>query len=354
MSRFIELLRVNRQAFEMQYSQRLSKDKRRAIGAMLSCKNAPQRVSRWACHHCEHVESQPLSCGHRHCPQCQHSTTMNWLKRQTKKLLPVHYFMVTFTLPFELRELARRQPKALYQLMFKVSSSVLKDFASRKEMGELGFTSVLHTHSRRREMHPHLHIIVACGGYDAKNNVWVKANKNYLFNAFALAKVWRARMLEGINKHEILNLPDYRTQPLPQKWVVDCQKVGYGLPALKYLSRYLYRGVLPDNDITTITSTSVTFKYKDSQTKALKYRTLPILEFLWLILQHVLPKGLQRVRDYGFLRGNAKALLSAIMLLLMRTTSWVAPVQTTIKRLAKRICPCCQHEMLCIGVSRTM
>ena len=72
------------------------------------------------------------------------------------------------------------------------------------------------------------------------------------------------------------------------------------------------------------------------------------------VLLHVLPKGLQHVRDYGFLRGNAKALLSAIMLLLMRTTNWIAPVQATIKHLAKRICPCCQHEMLCVGVSRTM
>ena len=157
-------------------------------------------------------------------------------------------------------------------------------------------------------MHPHLHIIVACGGYDAKRNIWLKGNSRYLFNAFALAKVWRARMLEGINQHDTLKLPDYRAKPLPKKWVVDCQKIGYGLPALKYLSRYLYRGVLPDKDITNITSTTVTFKYKDSQTKTIKHRTLPTLKFLWLILQHVLPKGMQRVRDYGFLRGNANAL----------------------------------------------
>jgi hypothetical protein len=85
----------------------------------------------------------------------------------------------------------------------------------------------------------------------------------------------------------------------------------------------------------------------------IEHRTLPTLEFLWLILQHVLPKGLQRVRDYGFLRGNAKVLRWAIMLLLMRTTNWIALVQITIKRLAKRICPCCQHDMSCVGVSRT-
>ena len=95
------------------------------------------------------------------------------------------------------------------------------------------------------------------------------------------------------------------------------------------------------------------FKYKDGQTQKTCYKTLPTLEFLWLILQHILPKGLQRVRDYGFLRGNAKKLLWKIMLVLMSTRNWVTPKQKTIKRKAKRLCPCCKHEMQCVGVTRT-
>ena len=353
MNRFIELLRDNKQALEESYGHQLSCDKRKAIAAMLSCKTATQHSSNWACDHCMYTEQQPLSCGNRHCPQCQHATTTSWLARQQKKLLPVQYYMVTFTLPYELRELARLKPKALYQVMFSVSSSILKGFASRNKKGEMGFTSVLHTHSRRRDLHPHLHIIVANGGYDANKNVWIKGSKDYLFNEFALAKVWRARMIDASVEHDTLSLPDYQTKPLPKKWVVDCQKVGYGLPALKYLSRYLYRGVISDKDITAITSTAVTFKYKDSETKVIKYRTLPILKFLSLILQHVLPKGLQRVRDYGFLRGNAKALRWKIMLILMRTNNWLAPMQTEIKRQAKRRCPCCKHEMICVGITRS-
>ena len=107
------------------------------------------------CGHCQHDDRLPLSCGHRHCPQCQQRTTSDWLERQQSKLLPVHYFMVTFTLPYELRLLARRQPKALYQSMFSVAASVLKDFAKRRNGGEIGFTPVLHTHSRQRNLHPH-------------------------------------------------------------------------------------------------------------------------------------------------------------------------------------------------------
>jgi len=84
--------------------------------------------------------------------------------------------------------------------------------------------------------------------------------------------------------------------------------VGFGLSSLQYLSRYLYRGVLPDKDLIKLTHERVTFRYKEGGTNIIKTRTLPILKFLWLILQHVLPKGLQRVRYYGFLRGNAKQL----------------------------------------------
>lgn len=348
MSTFIDLLRLNIQDFKQQYGPQLSSDTRQAIDAMLRCKTQQQKRAQWQCVHCQHRESQPLSCGHRHCPQCQYQTTSDWLLRQKQKLLPVHYFMVTFTLPFELRALARSQPKALYQSMFSVAASILKDFAKRHNMGQLGFTVVLHTHSRRRDLHPHVHIIVASGGYDPEKNVWRKGTKKYLFNAFALADVWRARMLDVINHHPDLSLPT----SFPNKWVVDCRKVGYGLPALQYLSRYLYRGVLPDKDIINTTDNTVTFNYKDGQTQAIKPRTLPTLRFLWLILQHVLPKGLQRVRDYGFLRGNAKALRLRIQLILMPLYHWSFSLRKATKTKAKRLCPCCQHKMECIGITR--
>lgn len=350
MSTFIELLRQYNQALEIECSSQLTNSMRQAIFAMLSCKTRQQGESLWACSSCEHHDSQALSCGHRNCPQCQQSTTSMWLERQKQKRLPVEYFMTTFTLPFELRVFARKQPKALYQLMFSVSASILKDFAKRNKLGTIGFTSVLHTHSRRRELHPHLHIIVANGGYDAKKNQWRKGKSGYLFNAFALAKVWRARMLEAINKHPELSLTQIKH--MPKKWVVDCTKVGYGLPALKYLSKYLYRGVLADKDIISHDKTSVTFRYTDSTTKASQTRTLPTLKFLLLILQHVLPKGLQRVRDYGLLSSGARKTRLLIQLLLTEFTHLLPPSITPIKPKAKRVCPCCQHFMLCTGVIR--
>jgi len=350
MNTFIELLRQHNQALETECSSQLSNSMRKAIFAMLSCKTGQQGKSLWACSSCEHHQSQALSCGHRNCPQCQQNTTSMWLERQKQKRLPVEYYMVTFTLPYQLRALARKRPKALYQIMFNVSASLLKDFALQNKLGAIGFTSVLHTHSRRRELHPHLHIIVANGGYDAKKNQWKKGKSGYLFNAFALAKVWRARMLDAINKHPDLSLT--QVKQLPKKWIVDCTKVGYGLSALKYLSKYLYRGVLADKDIISHDKTSVRFRYIDSTTKTTKTRSLPTLEFLILILQHVLPKGLQRVRDYGLLSSGARKIRLLIQLLLTGFTHLLPPSITPLKPKAKRVCPCCQHYMLCTGVIR--
>lgn len=352
MSILIDLLRQHHQALEIEYSSDLSNDMRKAIYAMLMCKTAQQRQSLWACNHCSHHDQTPLSCGHRSCPQCLQNTTSQWLDRQKAKRLPVEYFMVTFTLPFELRVLAKRQPKALYQLMFCVTSSILKDFAAHQGLGDIGFTSVLHTHSRRRELHPHLHIMVPNGGYDQNRKQWRKGKSGYLFNEFTLAKVWRARVFEAIKQHPDLSLDNLAK--MPDKWVVDCKKVGHGLPALKYLSRYLYRGVLPDKDIIGYDEHSVTFRYTDSTTNNTTQRTLPVLKFLLLILQHVLPKGLQRVRDYGVLSSGAKKLRLFIQLLLMPNHDWLTPTtEETRPNRAIRLCPCCQHTMHCIGITRT-
>lgn len=347
MNQFISLLAKHQQQFEQQYDALLTQDMRRAITDMLHCKADTTRSSQWHCGYCQHDQDLPLSCGNRNCSQCQHQATSTWLARQTEKLLPVHYFMITFTLPFEFRTLAKTAPKALYQTMFQVSASILKDFAEKEGKGKLGFTTILHTHSRKRDLHPHLHILVPSGRYDPKKKQWHKGDSKYLFNAFALAKVWRARMLDEINHSAILIMPNI----VAKKWVVDCRKVGFGLSSFKYLSRYLYRGVLPDKDIVSITDDSVTFRYKEGSTNITKTRTLPILKFLWQILQHVLPKGLQRVRDYGFLCGNAKKLRLQIQLLLgiklVKNTG-----NKTMRKVAFFLCPCCHHEMQFAGINR--
>ncbi|WP_241819090.1 transposase [Enterovibrio norvegicus] len=140
---------------------------------------------------------------------------------------------------------------------------------------------------------------------------------------------------------------------MPETWVVDCRAVGRGLSALKYLSRYLYRGVLPDKDIIDISDHQVTFRYTDSQTKQSATRSLPTHRFLMLILQHVLPKGLQRVSDYGLLHGSAKRKRHHIQLMLLQMAHLTLPLEPPAKQPVTRCCPTCgERLMVLVGVTR--
>ncbi len=270
------------------------------------------------CSNCQQTSRCYHSCGHRSCPRCQNHETTLWLERQCQKLLPVEYFMATFTLPCELRTLARRHQKQIYKALFSCAIETLKQFGiNDKKLGaSIAMSAVLHTHSRRLDYHPHLHVVIPGGCLNKKRRQWKSMRGKYLFNEFSLAVVFRAKMLEAI-KH--LDLPTPHN--LPKQWVVDCQHVGRGKGALEYLSRYLYRGVLAENNIIADDGNHVTFQYIDSETRSTMTRKLKGEDFLWLLLQHVLPKGFRRARDFGFLHGNAKKMLT----LIQRTLRVVIP-----------------------------
>jgi hypothetical protein len=281
-----------------------------------------------------------MSCGHRSCPKCQNHETSQWIDQQLRKLLPVPYFMVTFTLPYELRPLAWLHQRALYSFLFSCASGTLKDFGlNPKNLGaEIGMSIILQTHGRNLDFHPHVHVLLPGGGVDKRSRQWKKKKGKYLFNKKALAKVFRARFLTAL--HEAgWDIP----KKTPKRWVADCSYVGKGVSALKYLSRYLYRGVISENNIVSNHNGEITFKYIESQTGKTRYRTLKGEDFLRLILQHVLPKGFRRVRDYGFLHSNSKRLLSLVQ--------WV--LRVVIQNIEQRPrpvfkCPLCLAPMAII------
>jgi len=331
-------------AFKAQYAAQLLPSHLTAIGAIRRCRTPDSGQMLLHCSECTEQFWRPQSCGHRSCPQCQNHEASQWLDRQQAKLLPVEYFMVTFTLPCELRALTWRHQTTLYNLLFATAASTLKDFGlnSKQLRADMGMTAVLHTHSRRLDYHPHLHVVIPGGGVNGTTRQWKKTRGKYLFNQTALAKVFRARLLAAI-KAAGLALP----ARLPDQWVVDCKHVGKGAPALKYLSRYLYRGVIREQDIVANHNGKVTFKYVDSNPGQTRYRTLKGEDFLWLVLQHVLPKGFRRVRDYGFLHGNARKLLVLIQLTLkvMITTRPTRPRPVFS-------CPRCRSPMHILGFLR--
>ncbi len=330
--------------FMARYGSQLSAVQHHAISAIRRCRTAAAGELQLRCAGCAQPASHPLSCGHRSCPQCQNHEATQWLERQRAKLLPVEYFMATFTLPAELRPVARRQPREIYALLFACAASTLKDFGVNpgKLGANIGMTAVLHTHTRRLDYHPHLHVVVPGGGIDTARRQWKKLKGKFLFNEFALAKVFRARMIEALNAARI-------AIPIgaPQRWVVDCAHVGRGQPALEYLSRYLYRGVISEKAVLADRDGQVTFRYIESSSGKTCTRTLKGEDFLWLVLQHVLPRGFRRVRDYGFLHGNAKQTLALVQ--------WVLRVVIAPRVLRPRPvfrCPTCLSPMCIVALVR--
>lgn len=329
-------------AFIAKYGSRLLPGHFRAIDAIRRCRTREAAQLLLQCKDCGLAALRPCSCGHRSCPQCQNHETSIWLDRQQEKLLPVEYFMATFTLPFELRFLAWDHQTIVYSVLFACASGTLKDFGlnPKKLSADIGMTAVLHTHTRRLDYHPHVHVVVPGGGVDKSKKQWKKKKSKYLFNEFALAKVFRARFLEALTQAGLV-IPD----SVPRKWVVDCRRAGKGLTALKYLSRYLYRGVISERNIVSNQNGNVTFKYIESRTGKTRFRTARGEDFLWLVLQHVLPKGFRRVRDYGFLHGNAKKLLKLVqMVLYVMIQSGNARPRPVFK------CPACEATMRVLGV----
>ena len=206
--------------------------------------------------------------------------------------------------------MARAQPKVVYDALFQAASGTLKAFGlNHKLQVQLGLCAVLHTHSRTLDYHPHLHVIVPGGGIDLKRKQWKQFQGRYLFNQQQLATVFRARLLQALSE-ACVTLP----RGIRDQWGVHCCNVGNGQKALEYLSRYLYRGVIhnPQIDAVDNESGTVTFHYTDAKTHARMTRCLPIADFLWTVLQHVLPPGFHRVREYGFVHANAKATLRLV------------------------------------------
>jgi len=314
---------------------------RKALNALKICRSTFSPVMAVNCMDCEHQSFVPHSCGHRNCPHCQHHESQLWIEKQLKKQLSCDYFMLTFTLPAQLRALAKHHQKLVYRLMFECVWEVLQSFSrnDKKLGGEPGMIAVLHTHSRKLDYHPHIHVIMPAIAVDKLNALVHTKHTKYLFNHKALAKVFRGKLLSKLAK-EKLSLPHY----IPQKWVVNCKKVGSGGKALVYLGRYLYRGVIREKDILSVQDGKVTFRYQDSDTKHWETRTVTGAKFLWLVLQHVLPTGFRRARNFGFLHPNSKKMIR-ILLTLGELDPKKLLAKIALRHRPQMVCNCCGGKM---------
>jgi len=303
-----DIFRVAAAAFREKYVP--SPDQLKVLFAIMLCRTARLGGHLDVCKQCGHETPAYNSCRNRHCPKCQSLAQARWLEQRRQRLIPTKYFHVVFTLPQELRALARKNPKRMYDLLLSSAARTLLDFGHSRLHAELGVTCVLHTWTRDLRFHPHVHCIVTAGGLDDDGR-WIPARSRFLFPVKAMSRVFRGKLLEGLaqlyDKHtltlegncadlaEPAKFSDVRTRLYQKEWVVYA-KQPFGGPeqVFAYLGRYTHRVGLSNQRLVSFDGHDVCFRTKHGKTA-----TIDAVEFVRRFLLHALPSRFVKIRHFG-------------------------------------------------------
>lgn len=320
---------------------------RRAMQDICACRTPALGGEMYLCKPCDEFRYSYHSCKNRHCPKCGNDQATAWLQQQFRRMLPLPYFLVTFTLPQELRPVARSNQKIVYSILINSAAQALLKLARNERYigGMPGIVSVLQTWTRDLRYHPHVHMIVTAGGLAGDG--FHRSSPNFLVPQGALRKIFRAKFRDALRKQ----LPQIAVpcQVWKKRWVVDLRPVGSGRAAFRYLAAYIFRVALSNKRILSLQDGIVTFQYEDAKTKRSRRQPLPAEQFISRFLQHVLPKGFRKVRYFGiFSPQRGKQLQCARWLLPPASECDSEDIDSTAPPAANQ-CPKCKQPMQHIG-----
>jgi len=286
-------------------------EQRAALRAMMRCRTAQLGGHLDVCMDCGHSRPSYNSCRNRHCPKCQALSQARWVQARQERVLPVHYFHVVFTLPAELRTIAKANSTLAYEALFAAAAQTLLALGQdpKRLGGQLGITLVLHTWARDLTYHPHVHCIVTGGALSGDGNKWVKARRDFLFPVRVMAKLFRGKMLARlVAAHDRGKLRAVSPEEFSRvhrkvrrlKWVVYCKRP-FGGPeqVIAYLGRYTHRVGISNNRLVSVDDRAVSFRTKNGATAS----ATPV-EFLRRLMQHVLAPGFTKIRHYGLMAAS--------------------------------------------------
>ena len=297
----------------------------KTIGDIESCRTAALGGHKEVCDSCSHTGYAYNSCRNRHCPKCQGKARAKWMEKRAMELLPVPYLHVVFTLPQILARLALQNKKVMYDILFHATSETLLQVAANpKHLGaRIGYFAVLHTWGQQLQHHPHLHCVVPGGGISMNGTRWVhckrsrKTGKLFFLPVAVLSEVFRGKFVHHLRaaykNGQLSFYGDFQSLRRPgeferlldtavkHKWVVYAKRP-FANPSclLKYLARYTHRVAISNSRLLGIEGGKVVFRWKDYRNGDVqRMARLDGVTFLRRFLQHVLPRGLFRIRHCG-------------------------------------------------------
>jgi hypothetical protein len=297
-----EIVRKHRPALEARH--RLAPGQKKVLTAISRCRTAALGGHKLVCEHGDYERIAYNSCRDRHCPKCQALAQEKWIAARSRRILAIGHFHVVFTLPAELRALARRHPDVVYQAMLRAVADTLLELGRTRKGLTFGLTLILHTWTRELAFHPHVHVLVSAGGLALDGGNFIRLRHRYLFPLDMLGKVFRGKILAALGTaRDTGKFPD-RTeadyarliaQVKHKRWIAYVKKpFRKSSHVLQYLGRYTHRVGMANSRLVAETDEQVTFRTKHGRTTSLE----PV-EFLHRLVQHVLPPGFRKIRHAG-------------------------------------------------------
>jgi hypothetical protein len=337
------------------------------VAKMLACGN-PEKMGylEYRCLHCgpgKHLVA--MSCKSALCLRCAKVSVDNWVSQVSKALHEgVIYRHIILTVPARFRTTFYHNAAVLLSALMRCGAQCLDDFYSEVRGKALrgGYITVLHTHGRNGQYHPHLHLLATSGGYDAAGGRW--EHVGYVPYALRRRK-WQWHLLSTLRQtlatDAIKRLVDVCFRKSPNGLVTNVQKgqVPSQYQSLaRYVAKYVVSPPIAVRRIDRYDGARVTYHDRSHRTERVEHETVDVDTCIGRMVQHVVPKGFKRIRSYGVqatktfakVKGVIQAALAKVEGVVKGTVQIIARL-TYRQRYEQRTgrdpwrCPHCRHEM---------
>lgn len=358
----------------------LSAEQKKLISDLCRCRTPECGFHLEACTECGYRRIRYNSCGNRSCPVCGSLKKEIWIDRRNSEVIDAAYYHAVFTCPHELNPLFLANRKLLFSFFHKcVGLTVVELSSDPAYLGAVpGVILVLHTWSQKLLFHPHIHAVISGGGLTPDRKLKTIPGDSFFIAESVLAAKLRGKflsMLDDAYRQKKLFLPAdmahlsnshawnaFRDQLYHCKWVAKVKETFHGRGnAVEYLGRYIYKAAITDARIVSVSEDEVVFTARGSDGKQSCRIRLTPLEFVKRFLLHVLPKGFQKVRYYGYLNNRCRKDNLVLIFNLQGYRQFIQkykdmkPAEIILHKWGHDInaCPHCHaHAMVCIYSTR--